>query len=80
MQRAEKLALYIQSFKAQLRARNTQACGEGQNRFKHIVRCDLAQENEMICAVREDVHILQEDDFDQYCPECRGETPPESPQ
>ncbi|KAL5615530.1 uncharacterized protein BROUX77_001367 [Berkeleyomyces rouxiae] len=56
------------------------ACGEEGIRLKHIVRCNLAQANGLVCALREGVHILQEDEPLQDCSECRGETPPESPQ
>jgi predicted nucleic acid-binding Zn ribbon protein len=31
------------------------------------------------CGNRDNVHIFQEDDPDDDCPECKGETPPETP-
>lgn len=53
--------------------------GEHIDRFKHIARCDEAQASGQMCQVREEVHIIQEDDPDDDCPECKGETPPETP-
>ena len=56
--------------------------GEDPLPFKHHVRCPpVVASGGTICppAQRERVHILQEDDDSQDCPECRGETPPETP-
>jgi hypothetical protein len=55
--------------------------GEERTRLKHIVRCDQAVQRQMTCHEQNmgAAHILQEDEPDEDCPECRGETPPESP-
>jgi len=53
--------------------------GEHIDRLKHIARCDQARETNHMCEEREEVHILQEDEPDDDCPECKGETPPETP-
>ncbi len=50
-------------------------------RLKEYARCNTAIANGVLCPehLREDVHILQEDEPENYCPECRGVTPPETP-
>lgn len=55
--------------------------GEERTRLKHFARCDMAMAINIVCppAQQEDVHILQEDQPDELCPECKRETPPESP-
>ena len=49
--------------------------------LKHIARCDTAVQAGITCppGQRDIAHILQEDEPDKDCPECRGETPPETP-
>ena len=59
-----------------------EARGEDPLRFKHHVRCrPVVTSSGALCppAYRERAHILQEDDDSQDCPECRAETPPETP-
>jgi hypothetical protein len=52
-------------------------------KLKHIARCDIARQSPTGAACppaqREDVHIMQEDKPEENCPECRGETPSETP-
>lgn len=52
--------------------------GEDRARLKEIKRC-LAQQNGPCCTNRGRAHDWQDDDPSQDCPECRGETPPETP-
>lgn len=49
--------------------------------LKHIARCDAAIQARTSCPPGQRViaHILQEDEPENDCPECRGETPPETP-
>jgi hypothetical protein len=58
-----------------------EARGEDRARLKNINRCLAAQNSPtgMACAVRGRAHDWQDDDANQVCPECRGETPPETP-
>jgi hypothetical protein len=53
---------------------------EERTRVKHFTMCPIAEANRVICppAQQEDVHILQEDEPDNLCPECKKETPPET--
>ena len=55
--------------------------GEDRERLKEIKRCKDSRESETgaACAVRGKAHDWQDDDPDRDCPECRGETPPETP-
>jgi hypothetical protein len=55
--------------------------GEERERLKHINRCQTAIDSEsgMACADRGRSHDWQDDDDTQDCPECRGETPPQTP-
>ncbi|KAF2245218.1 hypothetical protein BU26DRAFT_522317 [Trematosphaeria pertusa] len=56
--------------------------GEDRTRLKHIARCDTALNSptgQSCLDPRDNVHIVQEDEPDINCPECRGETPPETP-
>ena len=55
--------------------------GEDRLRFKHIARCAPAVARGQTCHQdnMDQVHILQEDEADIDCPECRGETPHETP-
>jgi hypothetical protein len=54
--------------------------GEERERLKHIMKCQTARDSETgaTCTVRDRAHDWQDDDT-QDCPECRGETPPETP-
>lgn len=55
---------------------------EDPRRFKHHARCQaVIQSGGALCppAQRQVEHVLQEDDDDENCAECRGETPPETP-
>jgi RNA polymerase subunit RPABC4/transcription elongation factor Spt4 len=57
-----------------------EARGEDRARLKEIKRCLNVQNNNLpVCAVRDRAHDWQDDDDTQDCPECRGETPPETP-
>lgn len=58
-----------------------EARGEDPLRFKHHVQCSpvVAARGATCPPPRDRVHILQEDEDDLVCPECRGETPPETP-
>lgn len=58
-----------------------EARGEDRTRMKEIKRCLAAQHARVSCppAQRGRAHDWQDDDPDEDCPECRGETPPESP-
>jgi hypothetical protein len=57
--------------------------GEDRLRFKHIARCTTASQSPtgISCppALRDREHVLQEDDPEENCSECKGETPPETP-
>jgi len=55
--------------------------GEDPLRMKYHAMCDTSRNNNApICAApRDRTHVLQEDEDDKDCPECRGETPPETP-
>jgi hypothetical protein len=55
--------------------------GEERTRLKHIARCQRAIHSEtgQACADRDNAHVAQEDEPEKDCPECRGETPPETP-
>lgn len=58
--------------------------GWGRNRdlkLKYIAKCFAASQNgQPACPPpREVVHEIGEDDEEEVCPECRGETPPETP-
>lgn len=46
----------------------------------YVARCGPAIQNEVTCPPhqREDIHDWQEDKDDEYCPACKGETPPET--
>lgn len=54
--------------------------GEERTRVKHFARCTAAILSGQLCppANQEDVHVVQEDEPDENCPECKGEIPPES--
>lgn len=58
-----------------------EARGEDRARLKEIKRCRAAQNGiyGACCAIRGRAHDWQDDDLAQDCPECRGETPPETP-
>ena len=51
--------------------------GEDGTKKKHILKC--VQGTQATCAVRTSVHDTSEDDLENECPECKGETPPETP-
>jgi hypothetical protein len=57
--------------------------GEDRRRLKHIVRCGTALQTTTgaTCPppLRTTEHVLQEDEPEQDCPECKRETPPETP-
>ena len=55
--------------------------GEDRERVKHINRCQTAIRSETgaACFNRGRSHDWQDDDENQNCPECRGETPPQTP-
>ncbi|CAI6328669.1 unnamed protein product [Periconia digitata] len=50
-------------------------------RIKHIAHCRAAVARGRSCPKfqRSDDHVLQEDEPDELCPECKRETPPETP-
>ena len=59
-----------------------EARGEDRTRLKEIKRCQVAQTAGGACAPaqRGRAHDWQDDDpNNRECPECRGETPPETP-
>jgi hypothetical protein len=58
-----------------------EARGEERPRVKHIARCATAIAAGGTCHVtqHEEVHILEEDEPDELCQQCKGETPPETP-
>jgi hypothetical protein len=62
-------------------AERHEARGEDPLRFKHHVRClPVVCSGGQLCPhPRDRVHVLQEDEPDMDCAECRGETPPETP-
>ena len=63
-------------------APNHENRGEDPLRFKHYTRCQpVVTSGGALCPApqRTTEHVLQEDDDDQDCLECRGETPPETP-
>jgi hypothetical protein len=47
----------------------------------YIANCRTARVNQITCPQdqREDAHDWQEDEDDEKCPACKGETPPETP-
>jgi hypothetical protein len=53
----------------------------GHEAVVYIARCRVAIQNQSTCpsGQREDVYDWQEDQDDEYCPACKGETPPETP-
>ncbi len=55
--------------------------GEERARIHHVALCQTAQDNGQTCDANERgrAHDWQDDDDTQECPECRGETPPETP-
>ncbi|KAF2179328.1 hypothetical protein K469DRAFT_716329 [Zopfia rhizophila CBS 207.26] len=55
--------------------------GDEATRIKHIAQCRTAIARGQSCPENQRTHnhVLQEDEPDQNCPECRGETPPETP-
>jgi len=57
--------------------------GWGQNsdmKLKYIAKCTQARQNGLpACAQRDTIHIASEDENDMDCPECKGDTPPETP-
>jgi hypothetical protein len=55
--------------------------GDEPTRIKHIAQCRPAIIAGQSCPENQktDDHVLQEDEPDMNCPECKGETPPESP-
>ena len=55
--------------------------GDERTMVKHLVRCTAAILRGQICppANQEEVHVLQEDEPDEKCHECKGKTPPETP-
>lgn len=56
------------------------ARGEDRTRLKKFKKCLYVQNNDLpACAVRDRSHDWQDDDLTQDCPECRGETLPETP-
>lgn len=58
-----------------------EARGEDRTRLKEIHKCLAAQNSTtgVACAARGRSHDWQDDEPDKDCPECRGETPPETP-
>lgn len=53
--------------------------GDGTKK-KHILQCALAQQIQVSCPEpRDQVHDTSEDDPEEDCPECKGDTPPETP-
>jgi len=54
---------------------------EDGRRFKYLAMCDIARNDNprIMCLQRVDEHVLNEDDTEEDCPECKGETPPQSP-
>ncbi|KAF2185437.1 hypothetical protein K469DRAFT_707687 [Zopfia rhizophila CBS 207.26] len=55
--------------------------GDEPTRIKHINQCRAAITRGQSCPEdqRTNDHVLQEDEPSINCPECRGETPPETP-
>ncbi|KAH9222680.1 hypothetical protein DL95DRAFT_380396 [Leptodontidium sp. 2 PMI_412] len=58
-----------------------EARGEDRARLKEIKRCLAGEHAGVSCSPnqRGRAHDWQDDGPDQDCPECRGETPPETP-
>jgi hypothetical protein len=57
-----------------------EARGEDRSRLKHIQKC-VASRGGATCNdnAMELIHDTNQDNPDEACPECRGETPPETP-
>jgi hypothetical protein len=55
--------------------------GEDALKMKHVARCGDAIRDGTTCPQHtwEDVHVLQEDEPNEECPECKGQTPPQTP-
>jgi hypothetical protein len=54
--------------------------GEDRARVSHTEKCFPAhQRGEGTCVPQGEVVDTNQNDPDQNCPECRGETPPETP-
>jgi hypothetical protein len=55
--------------------------GEERARVRDVRLCRNAQDTGQTCDAsnRGRAHDWQDDDDSQECPECRGETPPETP-
>lgn len=54
--------------------------GEDPLRLKYIARCTTARQNGLPnCRDRDRAHDAGDDMPDEDCPECKGETPPETP-
>ncbi|KXS98406.1 hypothetical protein AC579_1384 [Pseudocercospora musae] len=50
-------------------------------RIKYIAMCTTARNANprVICRQRDNEHVVDEDDSEEDCPECKGDTPPETP-
>lgn len=49
-------------------------------KLSHIAKCDFARNNSLpTCVNRNTIEIINQDDSGKDCPECRGETPLETP-
>ena len=57
--------------------------GRGQNsdmKLKYIAKCTQARGNRLpTCVQRDTIHVTDEDEDDIDCPECRSDTPPQTP-
>jgi hypothetical protein len=66
-------------FKCRAKHERDEGVGAGL-RLKYIATCRLFRATRVICtpANRQSEHVVDEDDDDDNCPACKGETPPES--
>jgi hypothetical protein len=49
-------------------------------KMKYIAKCTQARVyRRPTCTQRDTIHVAGEDESDIDCPECRGDTPPETP-